>query len=652
MFFKEEDSIMNEAKSQSMASRLAYSFGAFGHDMFYGMLSTYFMMFVTGHLFSSNSGGQATHMISFITITIMVLRIVELVIDPFIGNIIDKTDTKWGHFKPWVVIGGIVSAVAIAMLFTNLWGLTYKNPMLYLVVFAILYITMDIFYSFNDVAFWSMIPAISFDSAEREKTATFARVGSTLGGQIVGVVVMPIVLAFSISSNGGSGDSRGWFAFAVIVAAISAITSCGVGIFTHEKKNELRENKENTTFKKVFGVLLKNDQLMAISITYLVYTTGIQIVNSFQLYYFTYILGRASTYTIYALINGTIGAITVSLFPTLAKKFSRIKVFYYSILILLVGLAIFAFAGKSFGLVLLGGALYLLPQPLIFMVVLMIITDSVEYGQLKLGHRDEAVTLSVRPLLDKFGGAVAGGVVGLTAAAAGMISGATASDITAHGTTIFKLVMFVVPAALIFLGVLFFKSKVKLDEKMHAEIVDQLEQSWHEHLEGNDAEVDTTNLVVEFKAPVSGTLMPLSEVGSKPFAQGTMGEGIAIKPTDGQVFAPFDGTVVADFPTTRHAIGLDGKNGVPVLIHVGVDTVQMRGTGFVSYVNKGQAVASGDKLMEFWAPAIKKAGHDDTVMIAFTKSETAPDYTLTYTKETGDVKAGETILKIEIKPQS
>ncbi|MDF9445351.1 glycoside-pentoside-hexuronide (GPH):cation symporter, partial [Limosilactobacillus mucosae] len=305
---------------------------------------------------------------------IMVLRIVELVIDPFIGNVIDKTDTKWGHFKPWVVAGGIVSAVAISLLFTNLWGLTYKNPVLYLVVFAILYITMDIFYSFNDVAFWSMIPAISFDSAEREKTATFARVGSTLGGQLVGVVVMPIVLAFSLSSNGGSGDSRGWFAFAAIVAAISAITACGVGVFTHEKKNELRENKENTTFKKVFGVLLHNDQLMAIAVTYLVYTTGVQIVNSFQLYYFTYILGRASTYTLYALINGVIGAVTVALFPALAKKFSRMKVFYYSILVLLIGLAIFAFAGQSLPMVILGGAIYMLPQPLIFMVVLMIIT--------------------------------------------------------------------------------------------------------------------------------------------------------------------------------------------------------------------------------------------------------------------------------------
>ena len=90
---------MNEAssKSQSMASRIAYSFGAFGHDMFYGMLSTYFMMFVTGHLFNSNSGGQAAHMVSFITITIMVLRIVELVIDPFIGNVICRCNCPAVH---------------------------------------------------------------------------------------------------------------------------------------------------------------------------------------------------------------------------------------------------------------------------------------------------------------------------------------------------------------------------------------------------------------------------------------------------------------------------------------------------------------------------------------------------------------------------
>jgi lactose/raffinose/galactose permease len=70
---------------------------------------------------------------------------------------------------------------------------------------------MDIFYSFKDIGFWSMIPALTFDSREREKNATFARIGSTIGGNLVGVVVMPIVLIFSLNQNDGTGDTRGWF---------------------------------------------------------------------------------------------------------------------------------------------------------------------------------------------------------------------------------------------------------------------------------------------------------------------------------------------------------------------------------------------------------------------------------------------------------
>ena len=231
---------------------------------------------------------------------------------------------------------------------------------------------------------------------------------------------------------------------------------------------------------------------------------------------------------------------------------------------MLIGLLLFAFAGKSLPMVIAGGVIFMLPQPLIFLVVLMIITDSVEYGQLKIGHRDEGVILSVRPLLDKFGGAVAGGVVGTTAAAAGMISGHTFADITTHGVVVFKSTMFVVPAALMILGVLVFARKVKLDEKMHAEIVEELEKTWHKHLEGESeaaaiAETDVTT--VAFQAPVDGQVAPLSSVSAPAFASGEMGQGIAIKPADGQIFAPFDGEVVADFPTTRHAIGLRSENG-------------------------------------------------------------------------------------------
>ena len=97
----------------TMRERLAYSFGAFGNDSFYGLLCGYLIMFITSHLFDTGNKALDNKMISAVTLIIMCLRFIELFIDPFIGNAIDRTKTRWGHFRPWVVIGGTVSAVIL-----------------------------------------------------------------------------------------------------------------------------------------------------------------------------------------------------------------------------------------------------------------------------------------------------------------------------------------------------------------------------------------------------------------------------------------------------------------------------------------------------------------------------------------------------------
>ena len=618
-------------------SRLAYSLGAFGHDAFFALLSTYFMMYVTGHLFTTSDKAFDNRMVAYVGAIIMILRIVELLIDPLIGNAIDRTNTRWGKFKPWVVGGGIISAVLLAALFTPLGGLNTSNPILYLIVFAIIYIIMDVFYSFNDVGFWSMVPAMSFDSHERDKIATFARVGSTIGGQIIGFVIMPMVLFFSVNQNGGTGDDRGWFIFAAIVAAISAITAVGVGMFTHEQKSLLRENKEETKLKDILHILIKNDQLLAIAMSYLFFTTGQTLLNSFELYYFTYILGDAKAFSILGGLNTIVGVISVFAFPLFSGKIGRHKLFYGAASIEVLGALIFAFAGKSLALVLLGAELFFIRLPIIFLVVLMTITDSVEYGQLKLGHRDESLTLSIRPLLDKFGGAVANGVVVMATVAAGMTGGATAATVTAHGVSIFKIYMFLIPIALILVGIIIFILKVKLDEKSHAQIVAKLEQTWGKQFNNdNDTTSESTPTpqpgVTDITSPVAGTLVNLKDVNDENFASGNMGKGFAIKPSDGKVIAPFSGTVRATF-STRHAIGLESDNGIMLLIHVGIDTVKLRGTGFISYFDKDQHFDKGDELMEFWDPAIKKAGLDDTVMVTVTNSK---DFDIKLLKAAGE----------------
>ncbi len=167
-------------------------------------------------------------------------------------------------------------------------------------------------------------------------------------------------------------------------------------------------------------------------------------------------------------------------------------------------------------------------------------------------------------MLDKFAGAVSGWIIGPTAIAAGMTAGATASSLSASGVTTFKLVMFLAPAIMLAISVIIFATKVKLDEKMHAKIVAELEQTWGKELNKSDDEgtiiadedesVSTSKPgVTEIPAPVAGTVVDLKNVSDPAFANGSMGQGFAIKPSDGKVYAPFSGTVRATF-STRHAV--------------------------------------------------------------------------------------------------
>ncbi len=124
-------------------------------------------------------------------------------------------------------------------------------------------------------------------------------------------------------------------------------------------------------------------------------------------------------------------------------------------------------------------------------------------------------------------------------------------------------------------------------------------------------------------SPVDGTAIPLSEVADAAFADGSLGQGVAIQPRSGAVYAPFDGTVVAAFPT-GHAFGLRHADGTELLIHIGLDTVKLGGEHFAVKVTSGQQVAAGDLLVEFDGDAIEKAGYDLTTPVIVTNPDLYP----------------------------
>lgn len=125
---------------------------------------------------------------------------------------------------------------------------------------------------------------------------------------------------------------------------------------------------------------------------------------------------------------------------------------------------------------------------------------------------------------------------------------------------------------------------------------------------------------IEILAPVKGTVLPLSSIEDQVFASGAMGEGFAIKMEDGHVKAPFDGEVVMTFPT-KHAIGLKDKAGNEVLIHVGMDTVNLNGEGFTLFVKEGDRVKAGDRLLDVDLDFIREKGCGDVTPVVVTSGQ-------------------------------
>lgn len=148
-------------------------------------------------------------------------------------------------------------------------------------------------------------------------------------------------------------------------------------------------------------------------------------------------------------------------------------------------------------------------------------------------------------------------------------------------------------------------------------------------------DVKTTTLT----APFSGKVAPISEAPDEIFAQKMMGDGIVVFPTDNTLVSPIDGTVTMIFPT-KHALGIKSDDGVELLIHVGLDTVKLEGKPFTLFVEEGQKVSQGDKLMEVDFELIKEAGCETATPVAITSKN---EFELT---STGEVTVNQEIIKL------
>ena len=142
-------------RKSGVGQRIAYAFGNLGQAAFYNAMSTYFIVYVTSCLFSGVDKALAAQLIGVITSLVVAIRIAEIFVDPLLGNLVDNTNTKWGRFRPWQFFGGLVSSVLLAVVFSGMFGLVNVNSTLFIVVFVITFIVLDVFYSLRDISYWA-----------------------------------------------------------------------------------------------------------------------------------------------------------------------------------------------------------------------------------------------------------------------------------------------------------------------------------------------------------------------------------------------------------------------------------------------------------------------------------------------------------------
>lgn len=146
-------------------------------------------------------------------------------------------------------------------------------------------------------------------------------------------------------------------------------------------------------------------------------------------------------------------------------------------------------------------------------------------------------------------------------------------------------------------------------------------------------------------APVSGTVVPLSEVPDPTFSQGILGPGAAVQPSEGRIVAPANGTVDMMFDT-GHAVSMTTSEGAELLIHVGIDTVNLKGEHYTAKCKSGDTVRKGDTLIEFDLDAIKAAGYEVVTPITVCNPDV---FASVKTEGAGGIQAGDTLLTLEKK---
>ena len=431
--------------------------------MLYTMVSMYLMFYLTDVL------SLPDDTLWWVTGIMLAARVFDAFNDPIMGVIVDNTHTKYGKFKPWICIGAVLVSVFTVLLFTD-FGLTGSA---YILVFAVTYLFWGISFTMNDISYWSMLPTLSQDQHEKEQIGSVARICANIGLFSVVSLIVPITEALG---NMVGSLQKGYLLLAIIIVVIMLVFQ-SITVFGVKEPKLATEKTESTSLKELVRIIFQNDQLFVTAIAMALFMIGYCTTTNFGLYYFKYVYGDEGMYSIFAVILGVSQIAALIIFPKMAERFPRKKLYFAATLMVLAGYVVFFFSPTN-TMIFIGvaGILLFIGQAFIQVMMLMFLTDSVEYGAWKFKKRNDSVSFSLQPFINKMGGAVASGITGAVVIISGMSTAQSAADMTAEGILILKAAMMVFPLICIIAGFIIYRKKYILDEEMYKKIVEELNE--------------------------------------------------------------------------------------------------------------------------------------------------------------------------------
>lgn len=449
----------------SVKEKVSYGLGAVGKDMVY-MLSASYILYYYQDILRVDA--------IIMGIILMAARVFDAFNDPIMGVVVAKTRTKWGKFRPWLLIGTITNAVILYIMFAAPPALNGSGLVAYA---AIAYILWGVTYTMMDIPFWSMIPAFTEGGKEREGLTTLARSCAGVGSAIITIITMKCVYIL------GQGNERAGFKwFALIVAILFILFTTFACIMIKEKSTV---DVDSPSVKQMFKALVQNDQAMTVVVTIVLINCALYITSNLLIYFFKYDFGGETWYDSYTLFNTFGGAIQILsmmlFFPLLRKFMSTMKVFYLSIVLAVLGyvsLLVISFTVmSSVYLLFIPGFLVFTAFGMLTVLTTVFLANTVDYGELKNNRRDESVIFSMQTFVVKLASGVAALIASICLTVCNLsddTSQAAAAVDAASSVVGLRMTMALIPIIGLLIAVIVFYKKYILTESKLNEIETEL----------------------------------------------------------------------------------------------------------------------------------------------------------------------------------